>query len=166
MQSFPSQGLKGLVFDGASFWSSDGTSISRHGTAGNYAVLGVYKAGSGVFSISWDGKNLWAASAGGELTRYSAAGSLVQEVVYPMPEGRTAGISVSGGKLWLLDPESGRLSAYKPGVKPELLTSANIRSLLPGGEVSGFSVHGDHAWVISGNPSGLVRIDLKLVKFF
>lgn len=165
MQSFPSQGLKGLAFDGTSFWSSDGSAIYRHGTAGNYAVLDVYKAGPEVSSISWDGKHLWAVSAGGKLTRYLAGETLAQEGVYRMPEGRTAGISISDGKLWLLDPESGRLSAYKPGVKPELLSAADIKSLLPSGAVSGFSVAGDHLWVITEDPSVLARIDLKVIKF-
>lgn len=165
MQSFPSQGLKSLAFDGASFWSSDGTSVYRHGTTGNYAVLGVYKTGAEVLFISWDGKNLWAALSGGKLARYSAGESLVQDGVYPMPGGRTAGISVSGGKLWLLDPVSGKLSSHKPGVKTELLSSADVKSLLPRGDISGFCVAGDHAWVISGDQSQLVRIDLKLVKF-
>lgn len=165
MQSFPSHGLKSLAFDGASFWSSDGTSVYRHGATGNYAVLGVYKTGVEVLFISWDGKDLWAALSGGKLARYSAGGALVQDGVYPMPGGRTAGISVSGGKLWLLDPVSGKLSSHKPGVKTELLSSADIKSLLPRGDISGFCVAGDHAWVISGDQSQLVRINLKLVKF-
>lgn len=166
MQSFPAQGLKGLAFDGTSFWSTDGTSIFRHGLAGSYAVLGVNKAGPEVSSLSWDGENLWAASAGGRLTCYSARESLTQEAVYPLPDGRTAGISVSDGKLWLLDPESGKLSAYKLGVKPELLNEADIKSLLPVGAISGFSVAGEHLWVITAEPAELAPINLKSLKFF
>lgn len=166
MQSFPAQGLKGLAFDGTSFWSTDGTSIFRHGLAGSYAVLGVNKAGPEISSLCWDGKNLWAASAGGKLTRYAAGDALVQEAVYPLPEGRTAGISVSDGKLWLLDPESGKLSAYKLGVKPEFLDAADIKSKLPAGAISGFSVSGDHLWVITAEPAELARINLRSMKFF
>jgi len=166
MQSFPAQGLKGLAFDGTSYWSTDGTSIFRHGLTGNYAVLAVHKAGPGVSSICWDGENLWAASAGGKLICYSAGEPLAQEDVYPMPDGRTAGISVSDGKLWLLDPESGRLSAYKLGIKPELLNAAEIKSLLPDGVISGFSVAGDQLWVITAEPAELAHINLKSMKFF
>lgn len=165
MQSFPSQGLKGLAFDGTVFWSSDGTSIYRHGQTGNYAVLGVYAAGPEVYSISWDGKNLWSASAGAGLTRYSAGEALVQEAVYPMPAGPTAGISVSDGKLWLLDPGSGNLSAYLFGAEPELLKAAGIKRLLPRGGISGFSVAGDILWVVAEDPAELTRINLKNIKF-
>ena len=128
-------------------------------------MLGVYKAGPEISSLSWDGKNLWAASAGGKLTVYSAGEALAQETVYPLPDGRTAGISVSDGKLWLLDPESGKLSAYKPGVKPELINAADIKSLLPGGAISGFSIAGDHLWIITEEPAELARINLRSLKF-
>jgi len=165
MQSFPAHGLKGLAFDGTSFWSTDGSSIYRHSSSDGYAVAGTYKAGPGVEFICWDGKDLWAASAGGKLTLYSAGETLAQKSVYAMPEGRTAGISVSDGKLWLLDPGSGKLYAYKPGARPELLNTADIRSLLPRGAVSGFSVAGGYLWIISENPAELARIELDHIKF-
>jgi len=166
MQSFPSQGLKGLAFDGTVFWSADESSIYRHGLTGNYAVLGVYPAGPDVYSISSDGKNLWAASTGAGLTRYLAGESLAQEAVYSMPPGPTAGISVSDGKLWLLDPGSGKLSAYMLGAEPELLKTAGIKKLLPPGKITGFSVAGDQLWVIAEDPAQLQHIQLKNVKFY
>lgn len=165
MQSFPSEGLKALAFDGSSFWSSDGDVIRRHGPAGGYAALSVYKPWQKVSFLCWDEKHLWAASSAGELTRYLAGQDLKPEDIFSMPKTETAGIFISGEKLWLLDPESGKLSSYRLGLKPELLNSADIKALLPRGAVTGFSVNGEYLWVLTAAPAELSRINLKNVKF-
>ncbi|MDD5210255.1 MAG: hypothetical protein PHV36_12765 [Elusimicrobiales bacterium] len=166
MQSFPSEGLKALAFDGSSFWSSDGDVIRRHGPAGGYAALSAYKPWQKVSFLCWDGNHLWAASSAGELTRYIAGQALKPEDIFSMPKTETVGISISGEKLWLLDPESGKLSSYRLGLKPEPLNSADVKALLPRGAVTGFAINGEYLWVLTAAPAELSRINLKNVKLY
>jgi len=164
LQSFQAQGLKALAYDGAAFWTTDGTSIFRYPQGAPYPEAGAYKAGPGVFALAWDGRNLWAASVGGRLVRYAAGEKPAPEAVFQLPEGFGAWLTVSGGKLWELDAETGRLAAYTLTAKPELLGSADAGSYLPEGRVAGFAVSGGNAWVITAEPAGLALLDLKRLK--
>jgi hypothetical protein len=164
LQSLQASGLKALAYDGAAFWATDGTSIFRYPPGAPYPEAGAYKAGPGVFALSWDGRNLWAASVGGRLVRYAAGEKPAPEAVFQLPEGVGSWLAVYGGKLWELDAETGRLAAYTLGAKPEQLGSADARKYLPRGQVAGFAVNGGSAWVISAEPAGLARLDLKRLK--
>ena len=161
VQSFPAAGLKALAYDGSNFWSSDGAVLARHGQAANYAVLAASKAAAAIAFLSWDGQALWAAGPGGELLRYSAAVPPLPGADYPMPGGRIDGISVSDGKLWVFDRENGKLSCYKIGTRPELLTESDLKRWLPAGAVTGFALGGNYAWLAAENPPQLLRVKLK-----
>lgn len=164
LHSFQAQGLKALAYDGAAFWTTDGTSIFRYPPGAPYPEPGAYKAGPGVFALSWDGRNLWAASMGGRLVRYAAGEKPAPEAVFQLPEDCGGLVAVYGGKIWGLDAGTGRLAAYTLAAKPELLGSADARKYLPRGQVAGFAVYGGGAWVLAAEPAGLARLDLKHLK--
>ncbi|HBA60932.1 MAG TPA: hypothetical protein DCZ92_08945 [Elusimicrobia bacterium] len=164
-ESFPASGMTGLAFDGSLFWSSDGAAIYGHKANGGYAVDEVHKA-SGAALLCWDGGYLWSAAPGGILRRYSIGKPLAENEAYPMPPGRTVGISVAGGTLWLFDPGSGTLSGYKLSARPEPTQTADLKAWLPRkGNVSGFTLRGNYVWLVTENPAELLRIALTHVKF-
>jgi hypothetical protein len=162
VQAFHSPDLKALAYDGASFWSSDGKAVYRHGPEAGYPAAAAYKQAAGAGYLCSDGKSLWAAGEKGGLARYSAGAALSTQAVYSLPDEHITGLSCGGGNLTAFQPESGRLLYYKAGDIGRPEAGPDLRRWLPRkGEVAGFALAGGYAWFVTENPPQLVRIDLK-----
>lgn len=161
LHSFQSPGLKALACDGDAFWSSDGKNIYSHVPSGSYAVTGSYKTPRGVRSLCLDGGKLWAVSGDGKLLGYRAGQAAETDAVYELPAPVSAAVTVSDGKLWALDPDTGvlRIFSISGGIKK--VAETNIKSFLPRGRLAGIASAGGFVWVMAANPAELVRVSVK-----
>lgn len=163
-QPFRAGDLKALAFDDTRFWATDGVTIRSYRLGSATPSDKGFKAGPGVYALSWSGGDLWAASNGGRLARYPAGEGPEPAAVFRIPEGAGRWVSVSGDRLWTLDADNGVLSAYTLSASPEPAGSAVVRDSLPLAPVAGFAVRGNAAWVVTQDPAELVRLDLAGVK--
>lgn len=161
MHSFQAPGLKALACDGDAFWSSDGKNIYSHASSGAYAVTGSYKAPRALRSLCLDGGKLWAASEDGKLLGYRAGQAAATDAVYDIPAPLSSVVTVSDGKLWALDPETGVLRIFSVSGGIKKVAETNIKSMLPRGRLAGIGASGGFVWLLTANPAELSRVSVK-----
>lgn len=162
MQSFHSPGMKALACDGQEFWSSDGKNIYSHAPLSGHPVKASYKAAGALRSLCLDEGTLWAVSEAGKLYAYRDG---VLKVTFDVPGPRGSLSCVSEGRLWVLDPEKGRLAVFDAAQGMRKLAETNVKSALPKGRLAGMAVAGKAIWVITQNPAELAFIGTENMKF-
>ncbi|MFH1725050.1 MAG: hypothetical protein ABII00_10575 [Elusimicrobiota bacterium] len=166
---FPNPDAAGLSLGRACVWSTDPKSgmILLHHPKTSVVLEEFRSPGESPSAVHWDGKQLWSYDRRTrKVYRHAFDKSLSVITEAAVSEADPVGIHRDRDHLWVLDAASRSIGRYRIGDRLEPAGRAPIGPHLPeGGRLSGFSVNGAWAWIITQKPAALHRVDIRRIEF-
>lgn len=166
VEQFPNPAVSGLALGEGCLWSTDADTgyIYQHELEWKHSVLRAYANPSrNPTAIYWDGQHLWVYHAKTETVfQFLVRDSLVPIEQYTLPGITPIGLYVKDGILWVYDANTHRVLRFRLGVLATPLDTADISPWLSTRSVvTGFAVGPSGLWLITQNPSEILRFEPK-----
>ncbi|MCG3204506.1 MAG: hypothetical protein KCHDKBKB_01221 [Elusimicrobia bacterium] len=158
----------GLAWSEKTLWSLDSLDrkINLHTTTPEHQIVAsVDSPGTKPVGLFFDGTDLWSADQDTKKL-YRHRGNDLEEIrdTFPLPDANVTAFSFYKNRLWILDGKSRLINVYRLQ-KPLLsLRSFDLDPFLKGSLPTGFSIQKGKMWVVTENPSSLIRIPLSRLK--
>lgn len=165
VENLPNTFPTGMAMDGKAVWSLDDMShkLLKHATTIDHQVMSSFDTpGSQPIGLFFDGTDLW---SGDQTARkiYRHRGNDVEDIrdEFTLPDGTLSALAIRDNRLWLLDGKSRELAVYRLQKPLRQLGIFDLDPFLKGATPSGFYLEGKTVWVVTENPSALIKIPLK-----
>ena len=83
---------------------------------------------------------------------------------YAIPGVNVTALQLRGRRVWALDGKARVIEVFRLQKDLKQLASLDLDPFLRGGTPTGLAIEGSDAWVVTENPSAIVRVPLRKLK--
>ncbi len=168
VENLPNSFATGLAFDAKSVWTLD--SIERkflkHAITADHQVNASFDTpGKKPMGLFHDGTDLWSSDLD-EKKLYQHRGNDIEDIKdeYAIPEIALTSLAMRNNRVWILDGNSRELSVHRLQKPLKSLGAFDLDPFLKGATPTGFAFEGKDVWLLTENPSKLIRVPLKKIE--
>lgn len=168
VENLPNSFATGLAFDAKSVWTMD--SIERkflkHALTADHQVNASFDTpGKKPMGLFHDGTDLWSADLE-EKKLYQHRGNDIEDIKdeFVIPDITLGALAMRNNRVWILDSNSRELSVHRLQKPLKPLGAFDLDPFLKGATPTGFSFQGKDVWILTENPSRLIRVPLRKIE--
>lgn len=165
VESLPVNLLTGLAVDRDSLWTADGlaSEIARRSKTSDHVTFETFRAPANTAGLALDGTSIWTTGKG-RLYRLRADDPTDVAETFDMPDVTVTALQLRNRRVWVLDGKSREIAVFRLQKDLKPLATLDLDPFLRGGAPTGLAISGSDAWIVTENPSAIVRVPLRKLK--